>query len=189
MRALIFDLDGTLIDTVYAHVFAWQRALAESGLAIDGWKIHRRIGMSGGCSRARSRARSAGRSATAMPGGSRPGTASLSRAASRAPAAAGRDRASALAARSEDPARHRHVRSASRNRQIARGAGSASRYGGRRPRRRASRETRARPLSAVPGAARRRDPRLLCRRRCGVGSPRRASRGMLSVGLLSGGYG
>jgi len=48
MRALIFDLDGTLIDTVYAHVFAWQRALAEAGLAIDGWKIHRRIGMSGG---------------------------------------------------------------------------------------------------------------------------------------------
>ncbi len=36
------------MDTVYAHVFAWQRALAESGLAIDGWKIHRRIGMSGG---------------------------------------------------------------------------------------------------------------------------------------------
>ena len=48
MRALIFDLDGTLIDTVYAHVFAWQRALAEAGLPIDGWRIHRRIGMSGG---------------------------------------------------------------------------------------------------------------------------------------------
>ncbi|NJN40337.1 MAG: HAD hydrolase-like protein, partial [Gammaproteobacteria bacterium] len=48
MQALIFDLDGTLIDTVYAHVFAWQRAFAESGLAIDGWRIHRRIGMSGG---------------------------------------------------------------------------------------------------------------------------------------------
>jgi HAD superfamily hydrolase (TIGR01509 family) len=48
MTALIFDLDGTLIDTVYAHVFAWQRALAEAGLAIDGWRIHRRIGMSGG---------------------------------------------------------------------------------------------------------------------------------------------
>lgn len=48
MRAIIFDLDGTLIDTVYAHVFAWQRAFAESGLAIDGWRIHRRIGMSGG---------------------------------------------------------------------------------------------------------------------------------------------
>jgi HAD superfamily hydrolase (TIGR01549 family) len=46
--ALIFDLDGTLIDTVYAHVFAWQRALAEAGLPIEGWRIHRRIGMSGG---------------------------------------------------------------------------------------------------------------------------------------------
>ncbi len=48
MRALIFDLDGTLIDTVYAHVFAWQRALAEAALPVDGWRIHRRIGMSGG---------------------------------------------------------------------------------------------------------------------------------------------
>jgi len=48
MRALIFDLDGTLVDTVYAHVFAWQRAFDEAGLAIDGWRIHRRIGMSGG---------------------------------------------------------------------------------------------------------------------------------------------
>ncbi|MCU0596828.1 MAG: HAD family hydrolase [Desulfobacterota bacterium] len=48
MRALIFDLDGTLVDTVYAHVFAWQQALAEAGLAIPGWLIHRRIGMSGG---------------------------------------------------------------------------------------------------------------------------------------------
>jgi HAD superfamily hydrolase (TIGR01509 family) len=46
--ALIFDLDGTLVDTVYAHVFAWQRALAQRGLSIDGWRIHRRIGMSGG---------------------------------------------------------------------------------------------------------------------------------------------
>ena len=48
MKSLIFDLDGTLVDTVYAHVFAWQRALAEAGLPIDGWRIHRRIGMSGG---------------------------------------------------------------------------------------------------------------------------------------------
>ena len=48
MRALIFDLDGTLVDTVYAHVFSWQRALSEAGMPIDGWRIHRRIGMSGG---------------------------------------------------------------------------------------------------------------------------------------------
>ena len=48
MRALIFDLDGTLVDTVYPHVYAWQRALAEAGMPIDGWRIHRKIGMSGG---------------------------------------------------------------------------------------------------------------------------------------------
>jgi HAD superfamily hydrolase (TIGR01509 family) len=48
MPALIFDLDGTLVDTVYAHVFSWQRALSEAGMAIDGWRIHRRMGMSGG---------------------------------------------------------------------------------------------------------------------------------------------
>ena len=60
MRALIFDLDGTLIDTVYAHVFAWQQALAEAGLPIEGWRIHRRIGMSGGLF-TRAVAREAGR--------------------------------------------------------------------------------------------------------------------------------
>ena len=48
MPALIFDLDGTLVDTVYAHVFAWQKAFQEGGMAIDGWRIHRKIGMSGG---------------------------------------------------------------------------------------------------------------------------------------------
>jgi HAD superfamily hydrolase (TIGR01509 family) len=61
--ALIFDLDGTLVDTVYAHVFAWQRALAEAGLPIDGWRIHRRIGMSGGLF-ARAVAREVGRDLT-----------------------------------------------------------------------------------------------------------------------------
>jgi HAD superfamily hydrolase (TIGR01509 family) len=48
VHALIFDLDGTLVDTVYAHVFAWQRALTERGMSVEGWKIHRRVGMSGG---------------------------------------------------------------------------------------------------------------------------------------------
>jgi HAD superfamily hydrolase (TIGR01549 family) len=48
VQGLIFDLDGTLVDTVYAHVFAWHRALAESGFPIEAWRIHRKIGMSGG---------------------------------------------------------------------------------------------------------------------------------------------
>src|SRR6202162_1745892 len=47
MQALIFDLDGTLVDTVYAHTFAWQKALSEFGLQSPAWAIHRRIGMSG----------------------------------------------------------------------------------------------------------------------------------------------
>src|SRR5215831_14456681 len=48
MKALIFDLDGTLVDTVYAHVLAWQLAFAESAIPIEGWRLHRRMGMSGG---------------------------------------------------------------------------------------------------------------------------------------------
>lgn len=64
MRALIFDLDGTLIDTVYAHVFSWQSAFWEAGLPIDGWRIHRRIGMSGGLF-ARAAARELGRELSA----------------------------------------------------------------------------------------------------------------------------
>ena len=48
MRAFIFDLNGTLVDTVYAHVLAWQQALEEAGIVMAGWRIHRRIGMSGG---------------------------------------------------------------------------------------------------------------------------------------------
>jgi HAD superfamily hydrolase (TIGR01549 family) len=63
VRALIFDLDGTLVDTVYAHVFAWQRALLDFGSPIDGWRIHRRIGMSGGLF-ARAVAREIGRQLT-----------------------------------------------------------------------------------------------------------------------------
>jgi beta-phosphoglucomutase-like phosphatase (HAD superfamily) len=47
MKALIFDLDGTLVDTVYGHALSWQRALAEVGIDADTARLHRRIGMAG----------------------------------------------------------------------------------------------------------------------------------------------
>jgi HAD superfamily hydrolase (TIGR01509 family) len=46
--AFLFDLDGTLVDSVYQHVVAWREALEEVGINLPVWKIHRRIGMSGG---------------------------------------------------------------------------------------------------------------------------------------------
>jgi HAD superfamily hydrolase (TIGR01549 family) len=45
--AILLDLDGTLVDTAYEHVFAWSLALRSAGLVMPNWKIHRRIGMSG----------------------------------------------------------------------------------------------------------------------------------------------
>lgn len=45
--AFLFDLDGTLIDSVYQHVLAWREALEGVGIVLDVWTIHRRIGMSG----------------------------------------------------------------------------------------------------------------------------------------------
>ncbi len=48
MPAFIFDLDGTLVDSVYQHVTAWHAALRECGFDLSVWRIHRRIGMSGG---------------------------------------------------------------------------------------------------------------------------------------------
>jgi len=46
--AILFDLDGTLMDSVYQHVLAWREALEEAGIELAVWRIHRRIGMSGG---------------------------------------------------------------------------------------------------------------------------------------------
>ena len=45
--AILFDLDGTLIDSVYEHVLAWAGALRSVGIVVPKWKIHRHIGMSG----------------------------------------------------------------------------------------------------------------------------------------------
>ncbi len=47
MKALLFDLDGTLIDSAYAHALAWQHAFLQHGITVDAWRLHRRIGMSG----------------------------------------------------------------------------------------------------------------------------------------------
>jgi HAD superfamily hydrolase (TIGR01509 family) len=46
--AFLFDLDGTLMDSVYQHVLAWREALEHAGTELSVWRIHRRIGMSGG---------------------------------------------------------------------------------------------------------------------------------------------
>jgi HAD superfamily hydrolase (TIGR01549 family) len=48
MQSFLFDLDGTLVDSVYQHVLAWREALESTGIELAVWRIHRRIGMSGG---------------------------------------------------------------------------------------------------------------------------------------------
>jgi len=48
VTAFVFDLDGTLVDSVYHHVLAWQEALDRDGIELSVWRIHRKIGMSGG---------------------------------------------------------------------------------------------------------------------------------------------
>jgi len=62
--AILLDLDGTLTDTVYQHALAWHKALEMSGIKLSVWRIHRRIGMSGGLL-AESLARETGRELSA----------------------------------------------------------------------------------------------------------------------------
>ncbi len=45
-HAFLFDLDGTLVDSVYQHVLAWKQALDEEGIDLSIWRIHRKIGKS-----------------------------------------------------------------------------------------------------------------------------------------------
>src|SRR5256714_12631383 len=61
--ALLLDLDGTLTDSVYQHAIAWRTALELAGIPLSVWRIHRRIGMSGGLL-AESLARETGRELT-----------------------------------------------------------------------------------------------------------------------------
>jgi phosphoglycolate phosphatase-like HAD superfamily hydrolase len=46
--SFLFDLDGTLVDSVYQHVLAWHEALETEGIRLSIWRIHRKVGMSGG---------------------------------------------------------------------------------------------------------------------------------------------
>jgi HAD superfamily hydrolase (TIGR01509 family) len=45
--AVLFDVDGTLVDSNYLHVYAWQRAFESEGISVAAWRIHRGIGMDG----------------------------------------------------------------------------------------------------------------------------------------------
>ncbi|GGC55446.1 HAD family hydrolase [Hoyosella rhizosphaerae] len=45
--AVLFDIDGTLVDSNYLHVHAWQRAFDDAGIPVESWRIHRSIGMDG----------------------------------------------------------------------------------------------------------------------------------------------
>ena len=191
MPALIFDLDGTLVDTVYAHVFAWQRALAEEGMPIDGWRIHRRIGMSGGLF-TRAVAREVGRelSPEETEALQRRHGRIFARAAARPAAAARRGRAARRPAGARGRARHRHLGPPPRDRRVARGARGASRDG--RDRSRRSSRGRSRPRISSSPAPRRSgvepaDCYVVGDAVWDLLAARRAA--MLSIGLLSGGYG
>jgi HAD superfamily hydrolase (TIGR01509 family) len=63
-QAFLFDLDGTLVDSVYQHVLAWRDALDHMGMEVSVWRIHRKVGMSGGLF-ATALARETGRDLTA----------------------------------------------------------------------------------------------------------------------------
>ncbi|NUS91641.1 MAG: HAD family hydrolase [Nocardia sp.] len=45
--AVLFDIDGTLVDSNYLHVHAWVRAFRDIGAEVDSWRVHRSIGMDG----------------------------------------------------------------------------------------------------------------------------------------------
>lgn len=45
--AVIFDIDGTLVDTNYHHALAWYRAFRQHDVVVPVWRIHRAIGMGG----------------------------------------------------------------------------------------------------------------------------------------------
>jgi len=45
--AVLFDIDGTLVDSTYHHALAWARAFARRKVDVPLWKVHRAVGMGG----------------------------------------------------------------------------------------------------------------------------------------------
>jgi HAD superfamily hydrolase (TIGR01509 family) len=47
-KAVLFDIDGTLVDSNYLHIDAWHRAFQTLGVDVEAWRIHRSIGQDAG---------------------------------------------------------------------------------------------------------------------------------------------
>ena len=189
--ALLFDLDGTLVDSVYQHVIAWQEALTECGIPLSVWRIHRRIGMSGGLVHRRAAARDrcrAGRRHVAA--AAHPACRGLPPSARVRRAAARRPRAARPPARPGCPVRDRDQRCAA-HRGLGAGRCSACPTTCRSsPATSSSGPSRTRTCSSPRpgGSASTRRTASSSATACGTCSPRSAP-GALGIGLLSGGYG
>ena len=47
IRAVLFDIDGTLVDSNYLHIEAWSKAFETANVPVEAWRVHRAIGMDG----------------------------------------------------------------------------------------------------------------------------------------------
>jgi len=157
--AFLFDLDGTLVDSVYQHVLAWRVALESVGIELSVWRIHRRIGMRRRLIRQRAVPRDRPR-AEARAGGPDPARAhrSLRPPGLTGASPAGRTRAARLPDEGGRPVGDRHQRANGERQAQPRYAGHS--------RRRADRDPR-------PGGARQARSRLVPRGRRAAGGPDR----------------
>ena len=108
--SFLFDLDGTLVDCVYDHVLAWHDALLEEGFDVSVWRLHRKIGMSGGLF-TKALARETGREfdTELLERLRKLHAQALQRAFAAHPASAGREGASRLSHRQRHSLGHRHL--------------------------------------------------------------------------------
>ena len=177
--SFLFDLDGTLVDSVYQHVLAWHEALQAEGIELSVWRIHRKIGMCGGLftnmllretggAIDAAIASSGCAAVTRRPTGQRadqvrplPGRAGSARRADR-----GRD---SLGDRDQRADGDRRARPREARRRSGRGAGRDARQG-------AARQARSRPVPRRRRGARRADRVRLRGRRQRLGHARRPAR-------------